>query len=313
MKERGKGLVIVRTHKSLSYTTLKLSAIEDPRLSYKAKGLHTYLVSRPPDWEIYYHDLLARATDGKDSVTSGIKEIKKYGYLDIERVRERGRIVGTIWHVYEEPQGETTNSPYPEKPDTENPYAGNPQQNNNTTKSKKQNTTTTSVVIESEKKEQRVRSTTHTEEELNAIVKGTPFERVDYQQWIERPDLLDQIDKLVQTYAEDFNKAKRPHALVVKVMRDGAMAPDNYVPYQKRKVQEKAKAVKSANERMKKDSEKVLQQAMLKKFNELSEQERNVLLTEASVKLGPILGASRGMTVGFALQLLKERQEVTGS
>jgi len=146
VKQQGKGLVIVRTHRSSHYVTLGLTAVEDPRLSYKAKGLHTYLISRPPEWKIYYHDLLARATDGKDSVTSGIKEIKKYGYLRIKLVREKGRIIGTVWHVYEEPQTESAEPPCPENPDAGNPYPENPQQSIYTSNNNKQNTTTTKVV-----------------------------------------------------------------------------------------------------------------------------------------------------------------------
>ncbi|HWR57908.1 MAG TPA: hypothetical protein VN328_03390, partial [Thermodesulfovibrionales bacterium] len=132
MKQQGKGLVIVRAHRDLRFTNLKLTAVEDPCLSYKAKGLHTYLISRPPDWKIYHHDLLARATDGKDKVTSGIKELKKHGYLLIESVRDgKGRIIGSIWHVFEEPQMNTAKPPYPENPDTDNPHPGNPPQSIN--------------------------------------------------------------------------------------------------------------------------------------------------------------------------------------
>jgi hypothetical protein len=307
MKQQGKSLVIVRTHRNLHYTTLKLVAVEDSRLSYKAKGLHTYLISRPPEWKIYYHDLLSRAKDGRDSITSGIKELKKYGYLNIERIREGGKIVGTIWHVFEEPQIQDAKPPYPEKPDMGKPYPENLHQsiitNNNN-----QNTTTTGVVIASRGKGQKVCSITNMKEGLKDITKGTPFEDVDYQPWLGRPDLLDQIDKIVQTYAEDFSKALRPQAIVTKVMRYGATAPDNYVPYRERQARSKADAVHIANMRAEEDRKRKLQRATLNKFSKLSEQERDALLREASVKLGPILGASKGATMAFALEIFKEKE-----
>lgn len=318
MKQQGKRLVIVRTHRSSHYTTLKLTAIEDPCLSYKAKGLHTYLISRPPEWNIYYHDLLARATDGKDSITSGIKEIKKYGYLRIELLREGGRIVGSVWHVFEEPQTENAEQPHPENLDAGKPYPENPQQSIYTSKNNYQDTTTVRGVVEDAKEKQIARMTgeevqpaADQEEELKGIVKGTPFQRVDYHRWLKRPDLVDQIDKLVQTYAQDFTRVKRPQALVMNVMRHGAIAPDGYVPYSERQAQAKAAAAKAAAEKARQKSDRALQEAMIRKFQELNEQERDALLIEASATLGHLLGTSKGWVVARALALLREREEYT--
>lgn len=313
MKQQGKGLVIVRTHRSLHYATVKLTAVEDHRLSYKAKGLHTYLISRPPEWKIYHHDLLARATDGKDSVTSGIKELKKYAYLRIELVRNGGRITGAIWHVYEEPHMQPADPPYPEEPDTENPYPGNPQQSINNRNNNNQITTTGEVVVKNLKGKVNNPFVSDTQEDLKAIVHGTPFEKVDCQRWLKQPDFLDRLDKLVQTYAGDFSKAERPQALVMNVMRHGAIAPDGYVPYHERWARSKAAAAKAKTERLEKDKELALREETLRKFNDLEEEERRSLIKEASATLGPVLGASKGLSMALALDLLRGREESGGS
>ncbi len=154
--------------------------------------------------------------------------------------------------MFEEPRTDKAEPPYPEKPDTEKPQPENPQQSIYTTKNNKQNTTTPKVVVEGVKEKQIAPSTIDIGEDLKAIVEGTPFERVDYQRWLKRPDFLDQIDKLVQTYAGDFSKAERPQALVMNVMKHGAIAPDGYVPHRERQAQAKAAAAKAAREEARK-------------------------------------------------------------
>ena len=114
------------------YKTIYLEAIEDPRLSWRAKGLHTYLISRPPDWKIRYKDLEARATDGKTALASAIKELQDAGYLTIDRLQdEHGRFVGSKWIITESVTGLPINKqPHPDFPDTGNPETGSPDTGN---------------------------------------------------------------------------------------------------------------------------------------------------------------------------------------
>jgi hypothetical protein len=83
---------------------------EDNRISYKAKGLLGYMLSRPDNWKIVMQDLINRSTDGETSVKSAIKELKNAGYLSIKRLRnEKGEFQGSaIWEYDDiplEPQG----------------------------------------------------------------------------------------------------------------------------------------------------------------------------------------------------------------
>ena len=58
-----------------NFTILNNTCIRDERLSLKAKGLHTYLMSLPSGWKLYKSELVHHSTDGIDSVNSALKEL----------------------------------------------------------------------------------------------------------------------------------------------------------------------------------------------------------------------------------------------
>lgn len=67
--------------------------INDERLSWKAKGILVYLLSKPDDWKVWIKDLVKRAHDGKASVRSGIQELMDAGYV----ARHQGRTEDNRW------------------------------------------------------------------------------------------------------------------------------------------------------------------------------------------------------------------------
>lgn len=82
------------------FKTIDLEIIENSNLSWKAKGLHTYLISRPPGWRLWHKDLVKRATDGKSALSSAVNELKEAGYLCIQRVSDhKGRVLMWRWIV----------------------------------------------------------------------------------------------------------------------------------------------------------------------------------------------------------------------
>lgn len=107
--------------------------LKDSRLSWKAKGIIAYVQMLPDDWVLNMRDLTNRATDGRDSLYSGIKELEKYGYC--AKVMQRnpdGTIAGYAYEICDKSvfqpftENPVTDVPQPEnpctvKPDTENP------------------------------------------------------------------------------------------------------------------------------------------------------------------------------------------------
>ncbi len=91
-------------HVSTKYVTISQVCVEDPRLSWGAKGLFMYLHGRPPGWEVNYHDLITRSRAGKSKITKYLKELQTYGYLNITKIKdEAGKWAGTEWLTDDEP------------------------------------------------------------------------------------------------------------------------------------------------------------------------------------------------------------------
>lgn len=85
--------MIIRVKARDRYTLVDNRAVEDPRLSFRALGLLTYLLSKPDDWRANYRHLSTTHTDGETSVRAGMKELTACGYIERERGHdETGRI-----------------------------------------------------------------------------------------------------------------------------------------------------------------------------------------------------------------------------
>ena len=52
-------------------------------LSYRAKGILGYMLSRPDNWKFNKTDLVRRSIEGRDAVYKAIDELKEQGYLHI--------------------------------------------------------------------------------------------------------------------------------------------------------------------------------------------------------------------------------------
>lgn len=96
--------MIVRTPNRDRYVIVSKVPLEDTRLSWKARGLHAYLMSKPDSWEVRVGQLTDAGPDGRDAVMTGLRELADAGY--IRRVKSRvsgGRFDGYQTYVYEEP------------------------------------------------------------------------------------------------------------------------------------------------------------------------------------------------------------------
>lgn len=149
-------LIHLKTHRNSNYSTISLTAVHDPRLTLKAKGLHTYLISRPPGWKVYKADLLNRTRTGKDALNSAMEELKVNGYLKMQRLKDvKGQYKGWTWEVYEEPQTLNTSQIKPKAGKSVfrvTRITGNPpHSNNNSTNHHFKSSSPTPPVVEEEK------------------------------------------------------------------------------------------------------------------------------------------------------------------
>ena len=84
----------VAKDKNNPYVMINKALLKDEGLSWKAKGILSYLLSLPDDWQIYESELQNHASDGIDSLRSGIQELIQHGYIHRKRRNEISLIVG---------------------------------------------------------------------------------------------------------------------------------------------------------------------------------------------------------------------------
>jgi hypothetical protein len=87
-----------------SFVTVHKNFIHDDNLSWKAKGILLYLLSRPDDWQVYETEIVKHSSDGLSGLKSGIKELEQVGYIQRNRKRDdKGRLKEYEYLVYEQP------------------------------------------------------------------------------------------------------------------------------------------------------------------------------------------------------------------
>jgi len=100
------------------FTRIENSLLQDSRLSWKARGLLAYMLSKPDDFIFHMDELTRHTTDGIDSIRAGIKELQVLGYIKRHPIKEKGKIVTWEMIIFEKPE---SGFPDVEKPLVENP------------------------------------------------------------------------------------------------------------------------------------------------------------------------------------------------
>ena len=96
---------IVRVNKTRNYTVLSNYHFKEKKMSLKAKGLLSLMLSLPDTWNYSVSGLVALSKDGKDSVMSALAELEKFGYLRREQmINDKGQFAGVEYNIYEQPQ-----------------------------------------------------------------------------------------------------------------------------------------------------------------------------------------------------------------
>ncbi len=123
---------IIRARRRHRFVIVDQHAVEDTRLSWAARGLLGYLLSRPDDWTVMVRDLQRRGDLGRDGIYRLLKELRGVGYVRFERTRDgSGRIRGGQYLVQEIPEESDRNSP--ERVDRDTPIPDSPALGNSRT------------------------------------------------------------------------------------------------------------------------------------------------------------------------------------
>ena len=100
---------IFRVFKNKNYTVMSNYHLKDKNLSLKAKGLLSLMLSLPDDWNYTINGLVEICKENESSITTGLSELKEFGYLETIKLMpnqtESGRFE-YVYNIYEFPKQE---------------------------------------------------------------------------------------------------------------------------------------------------------------------------------------------------------------
>ena len=117
-------MAVFRIEKTRDYTVMANHHLRNTKLSLKAKGLLSLMLSLPEDWDYTTKGLAKICKDGVDSICSTVNELEVHGYVIRERIRNaKGQLTDIQYTILEQPMPP---QPGQEKPKQENPVLDSP-------------------------------------------------------------------------------------------------------------------------------------------------------------------------------------------
>lgn len=171
---------VIRVNKTKDFTVMSNHHFRDRRLSLKAKGLLSQMLSLPDNWDYTVAGLVQINKESKSAIQGMLRELEDCGYLVRTRTQnEKGQFDYT-YDIFEQPRhGE----PRPENPVTDKPCTENVSQyNTNKYNTKESNTNNKINKKESRTKYGEYKNVALSDEELAKLQAEYPH---DWQKRIE--------------------------------------------------------------------------------------------------------------------------------
>lgn len=211
----------VRFH--IPFTQIFNSTIQDPLLSWEAKGLLSYLLSLPDDWELKVSQLInhyqgKKRGNGRDGIRTILVELKEKGYVQFERKRTEEGKFECKYLVYPVPQSEFQKMfPQPAQPAQVQPAPVKPVVNKETNNKKINNKVV--VVARTRACCDGVPNSDLTKDDFHAYAmrkqKGWTFEEIEdaYQRLISSKTPINDPFKYFEGIIEHMHKSNKSNNL----------------------------------------------------------------------------------------------------
>lgn len=93
-------MTVMRTFKNKNYTVMSNTHLKDKNLSLKAKGLLSVMLSLPDNWNYSIAGLVAICKENETAIKSALNELKKNGYLIVNKLKPSKATKGKIGYEY---------------------------------------------------------------------------------------------------------------------------------------------------------------------------------------------------------------------
>ena len=231
-------MAVFRIERTRDYTVMSNHHLRNGKLSLKAKGLLSMMLSLPEDWNYTTRGLAAICKEGVDAIGGALRELETAGYIVRHQLRDRqGRISDTEYVIYEQPQPKNPDTPQPDtaspdtgkpdmdKPDTEKPAELNIEKSN-TQKSITDGSSTDSIPFREtaaarppERKGRDAMSVTEIENYRELILENIEYDCLKQRYPLYLDDLNEIVELLVETVCAKrkttrISGADFPHEIV---------------------------------------------------------------------------------------------------
>lgn len=93
-------MTVIRVNKTKNYTIMSNEHFRVKEMSLKAKGLLSLMLSLPNDWDYSVSGLVAICVEKETAINATLKELKKFGYLRVDKIMPDKTKSGRIEYVY---------------------------------------------------------------------------------------------------------------------------------------------------------------------------------------------------------------------
>ena len=98
---------VFKIEKNQNYTVMSNHHLKDKKLSFKSKGLLSYMLSLPDDWDYSIEGLCTAGKDNKSAIKTALQELKENNYLEVNKILPNKSQSGRIEYeyiIYEKPK-----------------------------------------------------------------------------------------------------------------------------------------------------------------------------------------------------------------
>lgn len=94
---------VFRINKNSNYTVMSNFHLRDKNLSFKAKGMLSFMLSLPEDWDYSLSGLCSVSKEGIRAIRSIIQELEENKYLEIKKFKDEKGLFEYEYSIYEYP------------------------------------------------------------------------------------------------------------------------------------------------------------------------------------------------------------------
>lgn len=97
-------MIIRSARPTENFTIISNDLINDTRLTWKARGILIFILSKPDGWRTHSAGLAAYGIDGIHAIRTGLQELERAGYIRRVKSRHPDGTITTSTIVFDRPR-----------------------------------------------------------------------------------------------------------------------------------------------------------------------------------------------------------------